>query len=86
MKKKTITHIGNDDRCETCFNDGYFKAILDCKKIIVDWHGLANKKWDTRNELIEEFEKIINKCVHKASGDIYYSDIIQYLNELKEKK
>jgi hypothetical protein len=34
--KKEIIHIGNDNKCETCFNLGYNKALEDVDKIIND--------------------------------------------------
>ena len=33
-KQKEIIHMGNNNRCNTCYNDGYNQALTDVKRII----------------------------------------------------
>ena len=58
-KQKEITHMGNDNRCNTCYNEGRIQGILDCIKVMEE---KTKSIWDNElNELKAGFKTMQDK-------------------------
>jgi hypothetical protein len=63
-KRKEIIHLGNMNKCDTCFNLGYNKARNEVEKMI-NKIKLTNPDYSYSNDYIDDFLVELKQQIRK---------------------